>query len=96
MDTPGKCGSPPPITSQPGATRCTQYRSDGAVIARCGSFANNGCRDNVLAPLTTQLLLPSSLEPRAPIASAGCVSAALSAGFTMSSGANSTASRAAR
>ena len=58
-DTPGSAGSPAPITFQPGATRWTQYRSEGNWMARCGSLASSGVRVDVRSPESTQLLLPS-------------------------------------
>src|SRR5215813_5140080 len=60
IEMPGNAGSPPPITFQPGATRCTQYRNEGASCTRCGSFIIIGRPLDVSLPLTTQLLLPTS------------------------------------
>ena len=57
--TPTNGGSEPPMTFQPGDTRCTKYRSDGISIVRCGSLATIGTPVVESLPLTTQLLLPS-------------------------------------
>src|SRR5437016_11069370 len=58
--TPGTPGSPAPITFQPGPTRCVRYRNDGLPRYRCGSFASSGLPVVVNAPLTTQLLEPTT------------------------------------
>src|SRR5205809_952309 len=49
------------MTFQPGALRCTTYRSDGLVTSRCGSFETIGLPVAVFDPAIAQLLLPGSL-----------------------------------
>ena len=87
---PGHAGSPAPIMSQPGATRWTQYRSEGSWRARCGSFARIADREKERSPEITQLLLPSIGEspPRAACTSSGRDRGALPrlAGSTSSGG----------
>src|SRR6185295_5888375 len=67
MTTPGRPAVVTPATRTPGALRWTRYQIDGALGARCGSFASKGFPEAVCLPLTTQLLLAaraSAYRPR--------------------------------
>ena len=57
--TPGKAGSPEPITFHPGPLRCIAYLNEGKITGRCGSLANKGAPEALSSELTTQLFEPS-------------------------------------
>ncbi len=59
IETPGRAGSPAPMTSSPGADRWVRYRSAGAVSDRCGSEASTGRPVAVRPGETAHALLPS-------------------------------------